>query len=133
MISRTKLKIALEKALDEKSPKDENNERHIITYPMKDFRHALKPIADDFKQIVSCSFEFTDEDIKNELTTCVLKNPHRTIKLTYDYKSNVVECFCIGKDIDAVRKIVRLDEMYDFVKEYFPVIKRVVVVRKKVV
>ena len=55
----------------------------------------------------------------------------RTIKLTYDYKSSVVECFCIGRDIDAVRKIMRVDDFTDFVREYFPAKRRVVVVRKK--
>ena len=130
MISNTKIRKQLEKALDIKSPLNVNRERTLINWPMKDFRHKLMTIT-DMPQIQSISFEFTDEDIKNQLTTAVLKSETRTIKLTYDYKSSVVECFCIGRDIDAVRKIMRVDDFTDFVREYFPAKRRVVVVRKK--
>lgn len=130
MISNTKIRKQLEKALEIKSPLNINKERTLINWPMKDFRHALMTLT-DMSQIQTISFEFTDEDIKNELTTAVLKTETRTIKLTYDYKSSVVECFCIGRDIDAVRKIVDVRAMSDFVREYFPTKKRVVVVRKK--
>ena len=130
MISNTRIRKEMEKALDLKSPLNESRERTLINWPMKDFRHALMTIT-NMQQIKSISFEFTDEDIKNELTTAVLKTETRTIKLTYDYKSSVVECFCIGRDIDAVRKIVNVRDMPDFVREYFPNKKRVVIVRKK--
>ena len=133
MISKTKIRCALNKALDEKSPKDANGFRELIHYPMIEFRKKLHEIPSEFPQIIDVHFEFTEEDIKNELTTCVFKTTRRTMKLTYDYKSSMVECFCIGSDIDAVRKIVRLEEIKDFIKEYFPVVKRVVVVKKKAV
>jgi len=130
MISNTKIRKEMEKVLNIKSPLNANHERTLINWPMRDFRHALMTLT-DMPQIMSVSFEFTDEDIKNELTTAILKTESRTIKLTYDYKSSVVECFCIGRDIDAVRKIVNIREMADFVREYFPAKKRIVVVRKK--
>lgn len=130
MITRTKIKEALEKALDEKNPKKKNGVRTIINWPMVNFRHEIKWIA-DLPQVMDVHFEFTEEDIKNELTTAVFKTNDRTIRLIYDYKEDMVECFAIGKDLDAVKKLLNVHEVMDFVKEYFPAKKRVVVVKKK--
>ena len=130
MITRTKIKEALEKALDEKNPKKKNGVRTIINWPMVNFRHEIKWIA-DLPQVMDVHFEFTEEDIKNKLTTAVFKTNDRTIRLIYDYKEDMVECFAIGKDLDAVKKFVNVHEVMNFVKEYFPAKKRVVVIKKK--
>ena len=130
MITRTKIKEALEKALDEKNPKKKNGVRTIINWPMVNFRHEIKQVA-DLPQVMEVHFEFTEEDIKNELTTAVFKTNDRTIRLIYDYKDDMVECFAIGNDLDAVKKFVNVHEVMDFVKEYFPVKRRVVVIKKK--
>lgn len=130
MITRTRIKKALESALDEKDPMNKKRQRKVITWPMAKFRHTIAFIA-DMPQVTDVHFEFTEEDIKNELTTAVFKTSDRTIRLTYDYKDDVVDCFAIGNDLDAVKKIVNLTEVLDFVREYFPIKKRVVVVRKK--
>lgn len=132
MITRTKIKRALESALDEKDPMNKKRQRKIITWPMAKFRHTIAFIA-DMPQVMDVHFEFTEDDIKNELTTAVFKTNERTIRLIYDYKTDVVEAFCIGKDIDAVKKFIHVTEVLDFVREYFPVKKRVVVVKKKAV
>ena len=130
MITRTKIKEALEKALDEKNPKKKNGVRTIINWPMVNFRHEITWSA-DLPQVMDVHFEFTEEDIKNELTTAVFKTNDRTIRLIYDYKEDMVECFAIGNDLDAVKKFVNVHEVMDFVKEYFPAKKRVVVIKKK--
>lgn len=130
MITRTKIKEALEKALDEKNPKKKNGVRTIINWPMVTFRHEIKHVS-ELPQVMEVFFEFTEEDIKNELTTAVFKTNDRTIRLIYDYKTDVVECFAIGKDLDAVKKFLNVHEIMDFIKEYFPVKRRVVVVKKK--
>ena len=130
MITRTKIKEALEKALDEKNSKKKNGVRTIINWPMVNFRHEIKHVA-DLPQVMDVHFEFTEEDIKNKLTTAVFKTNDRTIRLIYDYKEDMVECFAIGNDLDAVKKFVNVHEVMNFVKEYFPAKKRVVVIKKK--
>ena len=130
MITRTRIKAALEKALDEKNPKKRNGRRTIINWPMVNFRHEIKHVA-ELPQVKEVFFEFTEEDIKNQLTTAVFKTNDRTIRLIYDYKTDVVECFAIGNDLDAVKKFLNVHEVMDFVKEYFPAKKRVVVIKKK--
>ena len=130
MITRTRIKKALESALDEKDPMNKKRQRKSITWPMAKFRHTIAFIA-DMPQVTDVHFEFTEEDIKNELTTAVFKTNDRTIRLIYDYKEDMVECFAIGKDLDAVKKFIHVTETLDFVREYFPVKKRVVVIKKK--
>ena len=105
MITRTRIKRALESALDEKDPMNKKRQRKIITWPMAKFRHTIAFIA-DMPQVTDVHFEFTEDDIKNELTTAVFKTNERTIRLIYDYKTDVVEAFCIGKDIDATQKAI---------------------------
>lgn len=130
MITRTKIKKALEIELDKKSPKNRNGKRTLINWPMANFRHEIKHVA-ELPQVTEVFFEFTEEDIKNKLTTAVFKTNDRTIRLIYDYKEDVVECFAIGKDLDAVKRFVNVHDVMDFVKEYFPVKKRVVVIKKR--
>lgn len=130
MITRTRIKVALEKALDEKSPKKRNGRRTIINWPMVNFRHEIKHVA-ELPHVKEVFFEFTEEDIKNQLTTAVFKTSDRTIRLIYDYKTDIVECSAIGNDLDLVKKFVNVHEVMDFVKEYFPAKKRVVVIKKK--
>lgn len=129
MVTKNKIRKALQKALDEKDP-IQNGERKIINWPMVKFRHQLK-IATEIPQIMSVSFEFTDEEIKNQLTTVILKSSSRTIRETYDYKTDKVECFCIGSDTDAIRQTLDVSECVDFIRQNFPVKKRVVVLRRK--
>ena len=128
MITRNKIKKALQKALDEKDPKV-NHVRTVINWPMVNFRHAITSIA-DLPQVMEVRFEFTDEDIKNELTTAWFKTMDRSIRLIDDYKTEKVECMCIGKDIDVVRSFCDVHDIMEFVTEYFPK-KKVVIVRKK--
>ena len=130
MITRTRIKKALESALDEKDPKNRKHHRSVITWSMARFRHTIAFVA-DMPQVTDVHFEFSDEAIKNKLTTAVFKTVDRTIRLVYDYKTDTVRCFAIGKDLDAVNKTVPLTETLDFVREYFPVKKRVIVVKKK--
>ena len=130
MITRTKIKKALETELDKKSPKNRNGKRTLINWPMANFRHEIKHVA-ELPQVTEVFFEFTEEDIKNKLTTAVFKTNDRTIRLIYDYKEDVVECFAIGKDLDAVKRFVNVHDVMDFIKEYFPVKKRVVVLKKR--
>lgn len=130
MITRTKIKKALETELDKKSPKNRNGKRTLINWPMANFRHEIKHVA-ELPQVTEVFFEFTEEDIKNKLTTAVFKTNDRTIRLIYDYKEDVVECFAIGKDLDAVKRFVNVHDVMDFIKEYFPVKKRVVVIKKR--
>lgn len=130
MITKTKIKRALEKALDEKNPKKRNGRRTIINWPMANFRHEIKHVA-ELPQVIDVFFEFTEEDIKNQLTTAVFKTNDRTIRLIYDYRKDIVECFAIGNDLDAVKTFKNVHEVMDFIKEYFPVKKRVVVITKR--
>ena len=130
MITRPQMKKTLRKLLDELDPKDENGIRHTINWPMTNFRHAIMPAA-DMPHITDISWKFSKEDILAKNTTAILKTDSRMIKLCYHYQSETVDCLCIGKDIDPVKKTVKTGECMDFIKEYFPAKKRVVIVRKK--
>lgn len=125
MVSRNKIRVALTTALDEIDP-----ERKVINWRMVEFRHELKK-ASDIPGITKVWFEFTEADIKNELTVAVFENTDRTLRLIYDYKTEKVECLGSGKDIESGNKFFDVHEFMDFVKEFFPVKKRVIVIRKK--
>lgn len=130
MIARNKIKWALKFALDAKDPKDENKERHIITWPMVNFRHAIKPIA-DLQPVKEVSFVFSEEDIQKQLTTAIFKTTDRTIRFVYDYHTDTVDCIAIGKDLDPVKRTINVNEVVDFAKEFFPIKKRIVIVKKR--
>ena len=88
MITKTRIRKSLRKALDEKDPKI-NGHRKFIKWPMATFRHEIAHIA-ELPQVMDVHFEFTEADIKNRLTTAVFKTNERTIRLIYDYKTDVV-------------------------------------------
>lgn len=135
MISKSKLRKALRKAIFEADPKTKivngSKVHKHIDYPMVKFRHKLREVPERFPQITEAAFVFTKEDIQKKLTCCILKTVDRRVKLTYDYTSDNVECFCIGKDCDAITKNVNVEQLCDVLQELLPHKKRVVIVRKK--
>lgn len=129
MLTRRLVRKALDEELDYKDPKKDGHNHPVINWPMKDFRHELFNLVKKYHQFKEIKFQFTKADIENELTTAILKTNNKTLRLVYDHNSQVVECFCIGTELEPVRKIVPIYKMDDFVSEYFP-IKRVVVIKK---
>lgn len=135
MISKNKLKRELTKALYEADPetKYKNGIKYHVTicYPMVKFRHALAELPPLFPQLTDCSFTFPEENIKNQLTACILKTSDRRLRLTYDYKTDKVDCFCIGKDCDAITKTIDVTDLQKAITELLPQKKKVVIVRRK--
>lgn len=133
MISRSKLKNALREALDKADPNQAHYpeiKRERITYPMKEFTHALRDTVTEYPQITAVSFEFGEEEISGGLTTCILRTESRTMRLTYDYHDGTVKCSCVGRDIDRVEKTVSVSDLVAELREFFPK-RRVVIVRRK--
>ena len=133
-ITRSKFRKALEAAIEAADPnmaQPPQCKRKRITYPMKNFRHKLWLFADEYKQIESVSFDFSEENIVNQLTVAVLVTEKRRIRLAYDYKTETVDCRCIGADCDAMQKTVKVDDLVESVREFFPPKKIVRIVRKK--
>ena len=129
MVSKSKQKRALQAALDAKDPMREDKTRAVINYPMVKFRHALMECA-DIPQIMDIHWEFPDDKVKQQLTTACLKSESRTIRMTYDYKTDLVVCMCIGKDMDIVRKTLPVLQIRSFITEYFPKKKLVIKIKK---
>lgn len=132
MFSKTKQKRALTAVLDRVNPDKEADgfTRTVINWSMYNFRHALFDCA-DIPTLISVSFEFTDEKIKKQLTTAILKSETRTIRMVYDYRTDEVSCSCIGKDLDMVKEVINVNDLKPFVTKYLVPKKKVVIVRKK--
>ena len=130
MISRSKVRKALQIALDEKDPVVKG-ERAIINYPMAKFRHAIFPMCEKYKQIENVSYDFSDEYIKNKLTSVIFRTAARRIRLTYDYKTDRIECICIGKDCDVMKKTSTPQTIVEDVREFFSVVKKVIRIKKR--
>lgn len=129
MISRTKIRRALIKALDAKDPMREDRTRAVINYPMAKFRHALMDCS-TIPQIMSATFEFPEDKVAKQLTTVCLKSESRIIRMTYDYRTDEVVCSCIGKDMDLIKKTLPVDQIKLFINEYFPRKKLVIKLKK---
>lgn len=97
---------------------------------MKPFTDELKKVVTEFKQFRSVVFEFTEEQIESQLTTCVLKTETFRMKLSFDYKTKMVACFCVGKDFDGVAKDFPVTDLVESVRELMPKRKVVVIKRK---
>ena len=135
MISKTKINKALHRALEAADPnKAQWPEcvRERITYPMVNFRHKLWEFPQSFPAIESVSFDFCEENIVKQLTVAVFKTATRRIRLSYDYKTDMVACFCVGKDCDAINKNVPVSELVEGIKEFFPAKRVIRIVRKKI-
>ena len=132
-VSIKRMKEALRHALDKADPnlaQYPEIKRARINWPMKPFTDELKKVVTEFKQFRGIHFEFTEEQIESQLTTCILKAETFRVKLSFDCKSNMVTCFCVGKDFDGITKDFLVTDLFESVKEFIPK-KRVVVVKKK--
>ena len=132
-VSIKKMKDALRHALDKADPnlaQYPEIKRARINWPMKPFTDELKKVVTEFKQFRSVVFEFTEEQIESQLTTCILKTETFRLRLSFDYKTGMVSCFCVGKDFDGVAKDFPVTELVETVREIIPK-KRVIVVKKK--
>ena len=132
MISRTKIRKALSDAIEAADP-NKGDLQHIIreriTYPMKNFRHKLWLIADEFKIIDSIAFDFSEENIGNQLTVAVFKTATRRIRLSYNYKTDIVDCFVIGKDCDGINKTIPIDNLVEEMRLFIPA-RKIVRIKK---
>lgn len=132
-VSIKKMKDALRHALDKADPNlapYPEIKRARINWPMKPFTDELKKVVTEFKQFRSVVFEFTEEQIESQLTTCVLKTETFRMKLSFDYKTKMVACFCVGKDFDGVAKDFPVTDLVESVRELMPKRKVVVIKRK---
>lgn len=132
-VSIKKMKDALRHALDKADPnlaQYPEIKRARINWPMKPFTDELKKVVTEFKQFRSVVFEFTEEQIESKLTTCVLKTETFRMKLSFDYKTKMVACFCVGKDFDGVAKNFPVTDLVESVRELMPKRKVVVIKRK---
>lgn len=128
-MTKTAIRNALKTVLDQKDPEDKHGKRKVITWPMADFRRQIRRAA-EINSIKDVSFEFTQEQIEKQLTTAIIKTDSRTIKLSYDYKTDSVDCFCVGKDLDPIRTVINVSKCSDFIRQYAPPKKRIVIRRK---
>lgn len=133
MLSFTKVKNALRETLDIVAPETEHRYRPKVHYPMAVFRHTLREIVNTYPQITAVSFEFPEEAIKNELTTCIFRTEKRRIKLVSNHKTNTVDYLVMGSDLDPIKGSVNVSELLTQFKEFVPPIpKRVIKVVRKV-
>lgn len=134
-VSIKRMKEALRHALDKADPnlaQYPEIKRARINWPMKPFTDELKKVVTEFKQFRSIVFEFTEEQIKAQITTCILKTETFRLRLSFDYKTNTVACFCIGKDFDGMAKDFPVTDLIESVREFMPKKRVVKIVRKKV-
>ena len=132
-VSIKKLKDTLRHTLDHVDPNLEQYpalRRTRINWPMKPFVDELKKVVKEFRQFRGIHFEFTEEQIESQLTTCILKAETFRVKLSFDYKTNMVTCFCVGKNFDGIAKDFLVTDLVESIREFIPK-KRVVVVKKK--
>lgn len=133
-VSIKKMKGALRHALDKADPnlaEYPEIKRARINWPMKPFVDELKKVVTEFKQFRTVVFEFTEEQIKSQLTTCILKTETFRLRLSFDYKTNTVSCFCVGKDFDGVTKEFPVTELIETVRELMPKRRVVKIIRKR--
>jgi hypothetical protein len=134
-VSIRKLKDALRHALDKADPnlaQYPEIKRSRIVWPMKPFTDELKRAVTEFKQFRGVIFEFTEEQIEHELTTCILKTETFRLRLTFDYKTKMVACFCVGKNIDGVAKDFIVTNLVEAIREFMPKKRVVKIIRKKI-
>lgn len=132
-VSIKRMKEALRHALDKADPnlaQYPEIKRARINWPMKPFTDELKKVVTELKQFRSVVFEFTEEQIKSQLTTCILKAETFRLRLSFDYKTGTVSCFCVGKDFDGVAKDFPVTDLVETVRELMPK-RKVVVIKKK--
>jgi hypothetical protein len=132
-VSIKRMKEALRHALDKADPnlaQYPEIKRARINWPMKPFTDELKKLVTEFKQFRGIYFEFTEEQIESQLTTCILKAETFRVKLSFDCKSSLVACFCVGKDFDGVAKDFPVTDLVESVRELMPKRKVVVIKRK---
>ena len=132
-VSIKRMKEALRHALDKADPnlaQYPEIKRARINWPMKPFTDELKKVVTEFKQFRSVVFEFTEKQIESQLTTCILKTETFRLRLSFDYKTNEVSCFCVGKDFDGVAKDFSVTKLVETVREIMPKRKVVVIKRK---
>lgn len=100
MVSRSKTRIALKKALAEQTKIDGSKYR----YPMTKFRHAIFETVSRCKLISDCSFSLSKKD---KICSCILSCKTRKFYADYDYKTDVVK----------VQVLDNLPESNELVKE----------------
>ncbi len=131
-ISIKKMKTELRNALDKADPnltQYPEIKRARINWTMKPFTDEMKKVVGEFRQFREIKWEFTEEQIKAELTTCHLKSEALRIRLAYSHKDNSVAFFCIGKNIDGVAKDIPLSQLCDEIRVFFP--KRKIIIKRK--
>lgn len=135
MISKKKLTTYLRWALDNADPNQVKYpaiKRERITYPMKNFTHALKDVVSTYPQFKEVRFRFDDDTVSKELTVCILKTGSGRVKMTYDYKTDTVIVTAIGADTDVTTETVSVDKLVETVGKYVPkAIKKKVVIKIK--
>lgn len=132
-VSIKRMKEALRHALDKADPnlaQYPEIKRARINWPMKPFTDELKKVVTEFKQFRSVVFEFTEEQIKSQLTTCILKTETFRLRLSFDYKTGTVSCFCVGKDFDGMAEDFSVTKLVETVREIMPK-KKVVIIKRK--
>ena len=121
MISRKQLNNALRTALDDADPNQLEYpaiKRERIMWPIGHFQHWLKIMCKTYQQLKEVSFKYDEETIQNELTVGTFKAKDLILKLTYDYKTESVKVFCVGKHFDAVTKTVDVSKFVEEVGQF---------------
>lgn len=139
MISRKKMCNSLRVALDKADPnllEYPAIKRSRITYPMKFFIHSLKQAVTAYPEIISSEFKFDEETITKQLNVCIFKTDKMRLRLTYDHKTDNVDAFCIGQEIDGTSKSFNVNDLVKEIAEYFPkrepvVVKKKIIIRRK--